>query len=59
MLAEQMEELASCNVRKDPHVSSVLVKPVLGSRGQKVDGTDVLFCLCFGEFLFVSAVRFC
>lgn len=32
MLAEQMEELANSKVGKDPPVSNILFKPMLGSR---------------------------
>lgn len=66
MLAEQLEKLASCNIRKKPRVFSSLFKPVLGTRGQKSDGNDmqqyfacsillvfwqVSFCFCFEVLL--------
>lgn len=41
ILAEQMETLASSEIRKDPNVFSILLKPILGRRGQNLSDTDM------------------
>lgn len=52
MLAEQMEELPSSKVRKDPYVSILPFKPVCGSRGRNLRALIRSILLVFWEASF-------
>lgn len=41
IVPEQMGKLANSEIRKDPNVSSILFKPVSGSRGQNLSDTGM------------------